>query len=553
MKIRYKLVILIGIAIAGMAAVGVMGLRNAHYSSEVVTEMQSVYLPQSRSLLYLRNTLVDLARRAYQIVAAQEMDFDGQVKELGRIVVLEHELMRQASGLVEAYASTSIAPDARPVWDGFVADWRAWGQHDQAFAAMIEQVLVKPTPEKLDALYREVNRRILEREALTARIHNTLSSLVDFSVRATDEDAGAMKARDRRTSFALTVILATSIVAMLGFGFSIMYSVVRPVDRVRDLVMRIAADNDLQLRADYRSGDEIGEMTEAFDGMIEKLQTSFQAVLARMGDVLGAMEALSGAARQVADSSASQGSSTSAMAASVEEMTVSISTVSSSAEDTRKIALDAGEISNQGGHTIDQTVAEIGLIADAVGRASQAIQTLGNESQQISSVVRVIKEVAEQTNLLALNAAIEAARAGDQGRGFAVVADEVRKLAERTAQSTGDISGMVGRMQVSAAEAVAEMEKVVQQVQSGQALAEDAGARIQEIREGAGKVSMSVTEISNALREQSQASQDIARHVEEIARMSDGNHAVSEKAAADLERLNKLVGDVNATLLRFRI
>ncbi|GHU17945.1 hypothetical protein FACS189475_02600 [Betaproteobacteria bacterium] len=180
-----------------------------------------------------------------------------------------------------------------------------------------------------------------------------------------------------------------------------------------------------------------------------------------------AVESLSTAAQQVAASSANQSSSTSAMAASIEEMTVSISTVSNSATDAQAVAHEAGEISDQGGGIIGQTVSEMGVIAQTVAQASQVIQTLGSESQQISSVVQVIKEVADQTNLLALNAAIEAARAGEQGRGFAVVADEVRKLAERTAQSTGDISTMIGKIQVSAREAVEEMEQVVQQVGSG--------------------------------------------------------------------------------------
>ena len=192
-------------------------------------------------------------------------------------------------------------------------------------------------------------------------------------------------------------------------------------------------------------------------------------------------------------------------------------------------------------------------ISETVAKASEVIKALGEESQQISSVVQVIKEVADQTNLLALNAAIEAARAGEQGRGFAVVADEVRKLAERTAQSTGDISAMIGKIQVSATEAVEEMDLVVQQVEAGQSSAQEAGELIRHIHAEAQNVSAAVTGISNALREQSQASQDVARHVESIAQMTDENNAAAEETASGSKLLSKLAQEMAAVVAQFKI
>jgi methyl-accepting chemotaxis protein len=134
-----------------------------------------------------------------------------------------------------------------------------------------------------------------------------------------------------------------------------------------------------------------------------------------------------------------------------------------------------------------------------------------------------------------------------------VVADEVRKLAERTAQSTGDISTMIGKIQVSAKEAVEEMDRVVKQVESGQSLAQDAGERMVAIREEANKVSEAVTEISNALKEQSQASQDIAKHVESIAQMTDENNAAAEEAASSARDLDRLADEVSGTLGQFKV
>jgi len=134
-----------------------------------------------------------------------------------------------------------------------------------------------------------------------------------------------------------------------------------------------------------------------------------------------------------------------------------------------------------------------------------------------------------------------------------VVADEVRKLAERTTQSTADISAMIGKIQGTAKGAVDEMDHVVKQVESGQMLAQEAGERMISIREKARKVSDAITEISNALKEQSQASQEISRHVESIAQMTDENNAAAEETASAAVRLEELSSSVKKNVAQFRV
>ena len=171
---------------------------------------------------------------------------------------------------------------------------------------------------------------------------------------------------------------------------------------------------------------------------------------------------------------------------------------------------------------------------------------------RIDEVVVVINSIAEQTNLLALNAAIEAARAGEQGRGFAVVADEVRLLAQRTGNSTQEITEMVKRIQLGTRDAVQQMEVGVTQVKGGVDMAQRAGDAIVGIRQSSGDVVRMVDQISLALREQTAASQDVARNVERIAQMSQQNSQAVEQTTASGKVLDGLAAQLKASLGQFR-
>ncbi len=139
-------------------------------------------------------------------------------------------------------------------------------------------------------------------------------------------------------------------------------------------------------------------------------------------------------------------------------------------------------------------------IADEMQFASTGIEALGKQSLLISSIVQTIGGIAQQTNLLALNAAIEAARAGEQGRGFAVVADEVRQLAGRTSTATGEIVSVVQQNQKLVDDAVRGMANSRGQAEQGLLLANEAGALIVEIQEGAKQVLAAVERFSDQLK-----------------------------------------------------
>ena len=209
-------------------------------------------------------------------------------------------------------------------------------------------------------------------------------------------------------------------------------------------------------------------------------------------------------------------------------------------------------VTEAGRQVVDRTRGNLVCVAREVGESAALIESLGERSKQISSVVGVIREIAEQTNLLALNAAIEAARAGEQGRGFAVVADEVRKLAERTAASTGEIATTIQAIQTETDTAVLRMQSVRNSmgasVEQAQSADESLGEIEARVRETVGVVAL----IAEGTREQSVASQEIARLVEYIAQSAEGTNERAVRNSERASRLEALAAALQDQLARFK-
>ena len=287
--------------------------------------------------------------------------------------------------------------------------------------------------------------------------------------------------------------------------------------------------------------------------MRDKLREMVIGIQASAEQVGRSAEQLAHTSASVAAASAQQSEATSATAAAVEEMTVGIESIAQSANSAQTFSQDASALSRKGGEVIHGAASEMEKIAGSVESSSAIIGGLEQQSSEIAKIVSVIKDIADQTNLLALNAAIEAARAGEQGRGFAVVADEVRKLAERTTQSTQLIAQTINSIQVGTKSAVDSMIDGVDQVRSGTLLAKQAGESIREIQGGAEHVVSVVSDISNALKEQSKASAEIARNIENIAQMVEENNSSSEQAATAAHQLKKLAEELSASVRSFRV
>ncbi|UPR50219.1 methyl-accepting chemotaxis protein [Vibrio cyclitrophicus] len=353
----------------------------------------------------------------------------------------------------------------------------------------------------------------------TARIvqlNKTENQLADSLIALTDQ-------KTQQAQSAMMGSIAMFVVITLFATFVSFKAITDLTTRVKDLTLvlsKVRDDNDLTVRATYVGNSELGQISSSLNETLEKFSQVIDNLSQSSLTLASAAEETAQTCQYNSNTLVEQQDQIGLIATATEELSATVNEVAAKTQQTATSAKMVDQQSQEGLSTVQHSYESIEILASEINGLAEKITHLHESSNNINSVIDVIKSVADQTNLLALNAAIEAARAGEQGRGFAVVADEVRTLAQRTQESTLEIEGFISSLQsdVQTAFNVIDNSKKM----SSRAV-EDSREVEQTLQDISGAVSeiFSMTEqIATATEEQAVVTQDIAQNVVAVEQKS---------------------------------
>ena len=351
---------------------------------------------------------------------------------------------------------------------------------------------------------------------------------------------------------ALAAFAAISVV-LLALSTLIIISITKPLQQSANAMSDIAqGEGDLTVTLVNDGSDEIAKLAHNFNLFTDKIAQLVRQIKPVSNSISMTAASLNQAVQSNQRIASQQHHETDGVAAAMNEMLATTQEVANSAQLAADSAADANHRAQHGRQAVEETISSILLLGKELSHTVSLATELEQDSQQIGSILDVIRGIAEQTNLLALNAAIEAARAGEQGRGFAVVADEVRTLATRTQKSTDEIQQMIAKLQKGTNAVANSMEITQEQSNKTATQAGVAGDALSEIVSSIDVITDMNHQIASAAEQQSKALDEINRNVNNISDLASESIAHNQSTSNASHQLQQVGLELNQLMGQFK-
>ena len=540
LSLRLKLILLSGLGLITLLLSAITGIEGISRGIDGVQEIGRNRLPAVLALQKLQELQIALKSSTFE-VALWENDPEAQDMFVD-IAKDKQRLWKSVDDSWKAYEKINRSTEEIKLWSKFSSEWNTWQQTDADIIKLIDQLAANKDMVKQKELFQKYYELGGKQRKSYLQAEGLLKNVVDYNASNVES---VTQSAESATRFAQKLMIGGSIFAILltlALAMAITSSILHqmggePAEAV-SITKRIAS-GDLTVPIDKTHGDE-NSLLGSLAYMQNHLRELIRGVQQSANELTSSAGILASDVASVTRNGQEERAAANETALEVQSIANRVSQMGESAETARKLSERAGSLSSEGQSVINSAAGEMGQISDTVSHSSVLIHELGNYSNEISSIVGVIKDIADQTNLLALNAAIEAARAGEQGRGFAVVADEVRKLAERTSQSTREITKMIDTIQKGVNEAVLSMQGVSTRVVDGVKLVQHSAATMQDIHSGALDANQAVKDISLSLSEGSRSLQAIEEKMQNIVTMVNHNSQAVDGMAGSAQRIDEM-------------
>ena len=526
-KVNVKILIMVVIAVVGMAIIGIRGAVSINNGHE---QMQQLYDVEMKSV-----ELLGAAESKMRTIQVRSMQVISDPARLAELSKTQQKDISEMEAILQEYATLAKMDGSADGLDEMLGYWDSFKKSMPAVMTAVQQ---GGTQAGID----EYNRKGKDD---TVKLRDSLNSLTNITK---EEAKAANEAAGESGRSAMMVMLITTIVCvllLLAFSYKLINSIRGALNIMVHVCDKLSSGNFVVHTEPSQRRDELGDLQRALYYMTMKIGDLLKEVSKTTEQMAAASQQLNSSSMESANAATSVAQSVADAASvvvqqqtavtngteSVASISQSVKSISQETEAVSQEADQAAKKAEAGNLVVEKSVNQIHSVEEKVRTTAQLVDELGARSQEIGAIVDTISDLAGQTNLLALNAAIEAARAGEQGRGFAVVAEEVRKLAEQSATAAQQIADLIGRIQDDTSKAVASMDSGRQAVVQGAESVEGLRQVFEEINGLVVNVAGKIESMSDSIQHVAGQSSEITNHMEQIdtgaAKVADNMQSIS--------------------------